>query len=461
MNLKSAAGSSLPFALRAYLRKAQRVFPLILSAAAFFAFSACASFGGHYSSLDAKAFNGDFAEAFAELIEDAARAYSESDALLFQLDSGMLAHFAGLYGESKQYLEEAERNIEYLAAKSVSLTAASYLANDTITEYSGEDYEDIYINVFNALNYYHLGLIDDAAVEVRRIDEKLKVLSARHGTEITQVQQALLENGTEVPYDIDAASMQFSNSALARYLGMLFYRAKGLYDDARIDMEQVRLAFANQPAVYDFPPPSSINEEASIPRGKARINFISFTGLGPEKEEETFRVPIGGGKWIKVSLPVMRKRSGKVAQVKVLFDSGEQLDLEIIEKMDAVAAEAFKQNEAAIYLKTVLRAATKTAASVAFDEAARQVDDDSAFLLLSVLSLGTQLYADFSEQADLRISHYFPATAWVGGITVDPGVYSFSVVYYSSSGKILHRERFENIRADEGRLNLAESVCIR
>ena len=428
--------------------------------AAALALAACASFGGHYSSIDAKAYSGDFAGALNELAGDAARAYGENDALLFELDAGMLAHFAGLYDESRQYLAAAERGIEYLAAKSVSLAAASYVANDTVTDYSGEDYEDIYINVFNSLNYYHLGMIDDAAVEARRIGEKLAFLAARHGTEITQAQAALLENGAEVPYDASAASSHFSNSALARYLSMLFYRAKGLDDDARIDLEQVRLAFAAQPAVYDFAPPSSIDGEAAIPKGKARLNFICFTGLGPAKEEKVFYAPLAEDLLIKLSLPVLRPRVGQVASVTVRFDSGERLGLEIIEKMDAVAAETFKQKEAAIYLKTFARATAKGAASAAFGEAAQYANDGASALLFSALSLGSQLYAAFSEQADLRISRYFPATAWVGGITVEPGEYSFTVEYCSSAGQVLYSERFENTRADEGRLNLAESVCL-
>ena len=150
----------------------------------------------------------------------------------------------------------------------MSLTAASYLANDTVTEYCGEDYEDIYLNVFNALNYYHLGLEEDAMVEIRRIDEKLRLLAARHGTEITAAQQALLERGTDVPYDSEAAAVHFSNSALARYLSMLFYRARGRLDEARIDRDQIRLAFANQPAVYGFPVPDSVDEELRVPAGK-------------------------------------------------------------------------------------------------------------------------------------------------------------------------------------------------
>lgn len=439
-------------ALGAWLSRGAVCIAALLSAS-------CASTGKHYTKIEPHIYAGDFEGAFNILVEEAPSAYDKKDSLLFQLDAGMLAHYAADWETSRDYLADAERSIENLYAKSVTLTVASYLANDTVTEYSGEDYEDVYINIFNAMNYFFLGSTEDALVEIRRIDEKLRFLSVKHGTEITTAQQALLDNGTAVPYDSEAASVHFSNSALARYLGMLFYRANGQKDDARIDRDQIRLAFANQPDVYNFPVPDSIDDELDIPEGKARLNVISFTGLSPEKRAEEIRIPIGGN-WVKISLPVLEERGGDVAWIKVIFDSGEEFQLDVIEEMGNVAAETFKQKAGLIYLKTVLRATSKTAASIAFGEAS-DTQDSNLSLLFSVLSLGTQLYAEFSEQADLRISQYFPATAWVGGTTVTPGMYSYSVVYYSASGKPLYEDRFENVAIREKGLNLTESVCLR
>lgn len=431
-----------------------RVFPLVFA----FTLSACATLGEHYAPVDEKLAAGDFSAACAEL-EEYSDLYGEKNILLYRLDAGMLAHYAGQYETSRRLLADAEKDIGRLSAVSLSLTAASYLANDTVTEYCGEDYEDIYLNVFNALNYYHLGSEEDAMVEIRRIDEKLRLLAARHGTEITAAQQALLERGTDVPYDSEAAAVHFSNSALARYLSMLFYRARGRLDEARIDRDQIRLAFANQPAVYGFPVPDSVDEELRVPAGKARLNIVGFTGRGPVKVAEDLRIPVGGGHWIRISLPVLQEQSGAVGSVRIVFDSGEQMRLEKIEDLSAVAAETFRQSAALTYLKAVLRATAKGSASMIFDQLA-QTGESS--LLFSVLSLGTQLYAEFSEQADLRLSHFLPAEAWVGGITLDPGVYSFTVIYESASGKrALWRDRFENVRVYADRLNLTETVCLR
>ncbi|HKL86249.1 MAG TPA: hypothetical protein VJ861_07965, partial [Treponemataceae bacterium] len=143
------------------------------------------------------------------------------------------------------------------------------------------------------------------------------------------------------------------------------------------------------------------------------------------------------------------------------FDTGESFDLELIEDMGAVAVETFKQKAALIYLKTVLRSVLKTASSVALDDQSNKSSNSDTALLLSVLSIGTQIYAEASEQADLRMSRYFPSKASVAGINLDPGVYSYNVEYYDLSGTLIHSSRFldQNIRANA--LNLSEVICIR
>jgi hypothetical protein len=197
-----------------------------------------------------------------------------------------------------------------------------------------------------------------------------------------------------------------------------------------------------------------------IAPGKARVNILSFTGLSPIKREETIRFPITATAWIKISLPVLYSRSSVVARTEVVFDSGETLNLEQIENIDAVARETFKQNEGIIYAKTIIRSVIKSAAAVALDIGAQETDNAGLSLVMGLLSLGTQAVAEASEKPDLRISRYFPGRAHVGGITLDPGVYSFYVYYYDSGNRLIHQERFENLQVYAGRLNLTEVVCL-
>jgi hypothetical protein len=108
-----------------------------------------------------------------------------------------------------------------------------------------------------------------------------------------------------------------------------------------------------------------------------------------------------------------------------------------------------------------MRSLAKTTSSIALDKASEEAESSDAALMMSVLSIGTQIYAEASEQADLRMSRYFPAKALVGGVTLDPGIYSYTIMYYGASGSVIHQERFENVSIRAGALNLSEGLCIR
>ena len=146
--------------------------------------------------------------------------YKDKERLLYYLDAGMLHHYKGDWERSNELLELAESAIEQLQTKSLSRGAGSMLLNDNTLEYSGEDYEDIYINVFKALNYLNLDERDDAFVEIRRLDDKLGYLEQKHAK---MAKELLKDSKAEIkPKDLKS---RFHASALARYLSMVMYEA--------------------------------------------------------------------------------------------------------------------------------------------------------------------------------------------------------------------------------------------
>jgi hypothetical protein len=417
----------------------------------------CAT-GNPYLKVDNAVEEGDHHRSIAILEEEKKDIYRDKDAILYYLDKGMLTHYAGQYDDSTKLLQEGERAIEAAFTKSITMEIGSYLLNDNTREYDGEDYEDIYINVFNALNYYHDQKLEDALVEIRRMNNKLRFLASKYGELKTNLQQKALAEGGAVPPNPEAPA-QFSDSALARYLGMLFYRAIGRYDDARIDGDSLKVAFANAPSVYTYPLPPSLDEELGIPKGKARLNVIGFSGLSPVKIEEAMRIPLPDMRYIKIALPVMKNRPSQVRRIEVVFEDGARFDLALLEDMEAVARETFKEKVNLIYLKSVIRATIKGLASSVLDAAANETEGGKSFLF-SALSLGAQVFAETSEQADLRLSRYFPGKAYVGGITLDPGTYSFTIHYYGVNDRPI--ASFENtVTVREDRLNLVEIVCLK
>lgn len=413
-----------------------------------------------YTHIDDAVHQGEYEDGLEAMEGQKKSIYRDKDAILYYLDKGMLTHYAGRYEESAEALQEGERAIEEAYTKSVTMEIASYLVNDRVREYDGEDYEDIYINAFNALNYHYLRKPEDALVEIRRMNNKLQFLASKYGVISSNLQKQALESSVEIPYDPESAETRFNNSALARYLGLLFYRGIGQYDDARIDRDQLKLAFANAPAVYSYPPPKSLEGELDIPPGKGRLNIVAFSGLSPVKVEERIRIPLPNQRWIKIALPVLEYRPSLVRRIEVTVNGKDAYDLELLEDIEAVARETFKEKAGLIYLKSVVRAVTKGVTSSVLSGASEEVGGDAG-LALWLISLGTQAIAEASEQADLRISRYFPAKAWVGGVNLDPGMYAVRVNYYAANGRLLTSYIDDQVRVRENALNLMEAVCVR
>jgi hypothetical protein len=382
--------------------------------------------------------------------------YTNREAVLFHIDQGMMGHYAGLWEESSRDLETGELLIEDAFTKSISQAIASYIVNDTVKDYSGEDYEDLYVNVFNALNYYHRDDLEGALVEIRRVNEKLLVLSDKYETAKAKVLNSYGELGS-VEYVREASS--FSNSALARYLGVLFYRGGGLADDARIDLEELKAAYSLAPHVYANPLPSSLADELFVPRGQGRLNVIAFTGLSPIKEEENIVIPLpypAPNNWARIALPRMVIRPSIIRGIAVTLDSGERFDLEVLENMSAVAEETFKSRHSLIVLKSIARTVIKATASAGI---ARAVDE-KAEGWGGIIGLLGRIASEVTEKADTRTSRYFPACAFVGGVNLEPGIYSVTINYYGAGG-LIGTGRRENVLVRENNLNLTEFICLR
>ncbi|HOS29526.1 MAG TPA: hypothetical protein PLR39_01880, partial [Treponemataceae bacterium] len=168
----------------------------------------------------------EFAEAVYFIEENQQELYTKNDLVLKSLDIGLLSHYNRDFKYSSMQLSEAERFMYEYYTKSISQSISSFLLNDNVIDYAGDPYEDIYTNLFMALNYASQGNIESAFVEIRRFDNKQKELSLTY-------QGAIQEAKNQVAAGNDfSGNVEFHNSALARYISMLLYRSEGMLDSA-------------------------------------------------------------------------------------------------------------------------------------------------------------------------------------------------------------------------------------
>ena len=452
---------------------AKKISPCVALLVCLFLVFSCATKSEAYRDIDAAVGKNNFEEGIEAIKrgqENTRPIYPEKNAVSLFLDLGLLEHYAGKYSDSSGNLQEAERLIEEAFTRSVTANLASYIANDNTKEYPGEDFEDIYINVFNALNYYNRGNIEGALVEIRKLtlsSGKLDMLERKYENAERNAGKEMDDtlNGYGVSKN-DALPqgkpVNFSDSALARYLGALFYLGDGNTDSARIEFENLRAAFAANPRVYSHSLPKSIEDIQTVPAGKARLNVISFTGLSPIKEEGLFHqfFPFFNNATLRkpvFKLPIFTKRQSVIDRIEIIIGT-EKFNLELLENMGTVVEETYNARFTRLFLKTYIRTMLKYAAiDITATEAVRQGVHP---LLAEASALATKQAFDATESADIRMSRYFPDKAHVGGINLDPGNYSVAVHYYSR-GSIVAKEEYMDVNVRANRLNLIEAVCLK
>jgi hypothetical protein len=403
------------------------------------------------------------------------RLYNNKGEILYELNSGMLNHYAGNYGDSISILQSGERSIEQAFTRSITESIVTFFLNDRNRTYPGEDFEDVYINIFNALNYYHIDQHGSAQVEIRRLIQKLQFIQVKYDLIAAKEEEAYLKNvntrkaardtqrlGVAMNYRQFNYKTALNDSVLGRYLGILFYREAGMYDDARIDYEAMERIFYTAVRAYNYQIPSSVREELNVKPNEARLNVISFSGLNPLKGEEkkdyarnyhekqAARLRLAFPALVtKYKAPTLIDRPSTIGRIELVFNNGRVYQMELLEDL------AFTQSE---LLRPVIEREE--------NQIRKSFLNKMSFLgaislyFTPVIWLGGPIITKNWVDTDTRISRYFPGQVHVSGIGLDPGVYSFKVNYYNEMGEIITSVPYNNVQVVAGKLNLIEAFCL-
>ncbi len=186
-------------------------FKLLFLGLFFLCLSSCATYQSKVQLSRALIQDGRFKDALTNLKPLADQ--PSNDQLIYMLDYATALQIAGEYAESNKYFHLADKFAEIQDYASISLESGSFLFGEEMVQYKGEDFELILINAMSAINYLNLGDLENALVEVRRLNEKLK------------------------KYRIEA-KRKFTENALALYLSGIIYEATRNWDDAVIAYEE-------------------------------------------------------------------------------------------------------------------------------------------------------------------------------------------------------------------------------
>jgi hypothetical protein len=412
--------------------------------------ASCAPDLRFHHKVDQMVADGDYQGAYA-LVEENREEYTENSAALFYADTGTLAHYAGRPEESIEMLLQAEKIIEELYTTSISKEATTFIVNDTMAPYKGEDFENVMLNLFLALDYLEIGEIDEALVEARKVDSKLNLINSSY------------------PPD---KKNRYNEDAFVRYLMGILYEISGTMEDlndAFISYENAEQIYAgNYWRNYKTPVPISLEKNLLTMAGfmggeefrsykkkcgstnalslsdkqqKAELYFIHYNGKSPEKVAGAIYAPMPDGYVMKIVFPQYRLRPYNIRSSIIRLTDMEtgkttKAKTELGENIAAIAVESLENRKVRIAAKAIARA---TAKYLATKEAKRTAKNEQGELASDIVGLLGNIVAAVTEQADLRCWKTLPAEIRIGTCNVDPGSYKIVASLLNKTGRVVRQ----------------------
>lgn len=149
--------------------------------------------------------------------------------LLYHLELGRLYNLNQQYDSSNYHFNLADDLMEQ--QNKIADLAVSTTVNPAMTPYRAEPHERIMIHYFKALNYVHLGLTEDALVEVRRLNLKQQELSNQKKGKFNKYSQD--------PFGLMFMGMIYESAGDVNNAFIAYRNAYEFYDTSRIFKNQM------------------------------------------------------------------------------------------------------------------------------------------------------------------------------------------------------------------------------
>lgn len=414
-------------------------------------------------------FTGDFrthiaSQNYTQALDKLDNAKKGNNKLLYLLEKGLITHYQKKYEASNRYFATAEKHADELYTKSISRQAASLITNDAIKHYRGESYELVAIHYYRALNYWYLGLPEDALVECRKANLKL------------------------AQYAIHNGDTSYKNDAFIHYMTGLFYEATGEYNDAYISYQHAQDAYQHYNDIFGLQAPSSLAEDlnrvskimngvelASLdptafitPAGDGELIVFSEIGFVPRKVQDEIDLPIYDNDikrskhvkasvlahdisgrhyrvhnvgnveyWLRVALPKYDTTQPQTQNL-IIKANGQKAHATQAQNYASIANATLNDHYDGVLAKTTARAFVKY---LAYRKAKKEN---------KILGFFTNLFNVTTEIADTRSWVTLPHNIQISRLSLPPGTHTLTLEAQDNQGNVIKTETFENIKIQPG-----------
>lgn len=393
--------------------------------------SGCASSRMSNHAIDALFRAGQYEEASTLLKKGLEEETEEGrDGLLYLLDLGITEHLSGHYEESIKALRRADELAEIKDYTSLSNEAATLLISDNSKPYKGEEFENVLINVYLALDYALLDKFDDALIECRRVNRKLYLMKSE-------------------------GKRSYPLSAFATYFSGILYESKKEWNDAYISYKQTKelmpsyrevgndlIRIARKLKMHDEVKrweeeyaslySSMDEEEDGFPVKRSKKSLKNKKNLEKYINEGEIIVVFQNGVSPKKvpnasfsSLPDFKKGFNPVTNAIVKISrTGFSLEKQtiVLQNIESDAILNLKEKWGGILLKKIVGIAAKESIGNILN--AKSGGRNGGIGLGDLLKLGLYL----SDQADLRSWSLLPKDLQITRFRVEPGTYEVEMI---------------------------------
>ncbi len=387
----------------------------------------CATYSAGFAAVEAQLAARNY-EAALQALEH--QSHAARDRVLYLLNKGMLLRMKGDYAASNEALEAAKQRMEELYGLSLREQTLTFVINDATTSYVGEEYEQVLVHLYKALNYLDLRQLTEARVEALQVDLKLR------------------QFGERIPDN------KYTEDAFARYLTGLIYEELGEWSDALIAYRKAYEAYLKYQKHYGLRVPRVLQEDLlrlaqrqgltdEVERYRrafginqwrstqeraelGEIVLIVNSGLAPIKRESSAALPDPkSGHIVRISLPYYENRPAVITAARVQAGAAQEMT-EPVEDISAIAHQTLDAKLPTITARAVARAAIKAAAArEARKQAQNRNNGDSAAATL--LAFAVEATTVLTERADTRSWLTLPSRIHLARLPLSPGTYTVRV----------------------------------
>ena len=404
------------------------------------ALGGCASYSSSFSVIQNDLADRQYDAALQEIEK---QSITKTDRVLYLLNKGMVLSMKGDFAASNRALEAAKDEMDRLYATSVSENVLSLTVNDTMVSYAGDDYEQVLVHLYMALNYLELGQTDDARVEALQIDAKLR------------------EIGEKIPDN------NYVEDAFSLYLTGLIYEDSGEWSDAMISYRQAYVAYKKYKQAYKVPMPRMLkfdllrlsklhglndefaeytkefgieqNQESADTPEHGELVFVLNNGLAPIKRERYIYAgnPLSETKE-RIAVPYYESRTNDVGAARITV-ADNSAHTELMENIDAMAKSSLDARMPAIIASAVARGGNN-----AKQNATQNSNNDDSSLMGTLWAMVVGTFT--TQRADTRSWLTLPADIHMARLSLPPGKYNIKVELLGKGKKKYKRLQVQDAR---------------